>query len=57
MTFRRLAWLFPAVYGGHAAGKGRLTKRDVAVCTAIAGLVHPGVVARQIFFVGVPEKR
>jgi hypothetical protein len=36
-----------------AVTEGRLTKRDVAACTAIAGLVHAGVVARQVF--GVPQ--
>jgi hypothetical protein len=37
--------------------EGRLSKREVALCTLIAGVVHAGVVARQVFFIGVPEMR
>jgi hypothetical protein len=38
-----------------AVAERRLTKRDVVVCTFFAGILHAGVVARQVFFVGVPE--
>jgi hypothetical protein len=38
-----------------ALAEHRLTKRDVLACTLVAGIVHAGVVARQVFFVGVPE--
>jgi Protein of unknown function with HXXEE motif len=35
----------------------RLTTRDVIACTSIAGAVHAIVVARQVFYVGVRERR
>jgi hypothetical protein len=40
-----------------AVAERRLTKREVAACTAVAGAVHAIVVARQVFFIGVPVKR
>jgi hypothetical protein len=40
-----------------AIDDGRLSRRDVAVCLLVAGIVHAGVVARQVFFVGVPDDR
>jgi hypothetical protein len=39
-----------------AVAERRLTTRDVVACTIIAGAVHAIVVARQVFFVGVPDK-
>jgi hypothetical protein len=36
-----------------AVAEGRLSRRDVAACTTLAGLVHATVVARQVFFIGV----
>jgi hypothetical protein len=38
-----------------AIDDGRLTRPDVAACLLVAGIVHAGVVARQLFFVGVPD--
>jgi len=35
----------------------RLTKREAATCTLVAGIVHAVVVARQVFFVGVPHRQ
>lgn len=40
-----------------AIAEGRLSRRDVAACTTLAGAVHAGVVARQVFFVGVAKPR
>jgi hypothetical protein len=40
-----------------AIDDGRLSRRDVAVCLLVAGIVHAGVVAREVFFVGVPDDR
>jgi Protein of unknown function with HXXEE motif len=40
-----------------AVAERRLSTRDVVACTIIAGAVHAVVVARQVFFVGVPERR
>jgi hypothetical protein len=40
-----------------AITEGRLSRRDVAGCRLVAGIVHAGVVARQVFFVGVPKDR
>jgi hypothetical protein len=40
-----------------AIAEGRLNRRDVATCLLVAGIVHAGVVARQVFFVGVPDDR
>jgi hypothetical protein len=40
-----------------AVAERRLTKRQVVVCTLIAGVLHAGVVARQVFYVGVPEQQ
>jgi hypothetical protein len=34
-----------------------LTKPDVVACTVLAGVVHAAVVARQVFFVGVPDSK
>jgi orotate phosphoribosyltransferase len=34
-----------------------LTRPDVVACTLLAGIVHAAVVARQVFFVGVPGSR
>jgi hypothetical protein len=34
-----------------------LTKHDVVACTLMAAIVHAGVVARQVFFIGVPANR
>jgi hypothetical protein len=39
-----------------AVAERRLTTRDVVACTIIAGAVHAIVVARQVFFVGVPDR-
>jgi hypothetical protein len=36
-----------------AIAERRLTRREVAACTLVAGVVHAGAVARQVFFVGV----
>jgi hypothetical protein len=38
-----------------ALAERRLGPRDVVACTAVAGLVHAAVVARQVFFLGVPQ--
>jgi hypothetical protein len=40
-----------------ALAEGRLSRREVAACLLVAGIVHGGVVARQVFFVGVPDDR
>ena len=37
-----------------ALAEDRLGRRDVIACTALAGFVHAAVVARQVYFVGVP---
>jgi hypothetical protein len=39
-----------------AISERRLTTRDVVACTAVAGVVHAGVVARQVFFVGAARE-
>jgi hypothetical protein len=36
-----------------AIAERRLTRRDVVACTLVAGFVHAGAVARQVFFIGV----
>jgi hypothetical protein len=38
-----------------ALAERRLSPRDVVACTAVGGLVHAAVVARQVFFLGVPQ--
>ena len=40
-----------------AIAERRLTKREVIAGTLAAGIVHAGVVARQVFYAGVPEGR
>lgn len=40
-----------------AIAGGRLTRREVSACVAVAGLVHGAVVARQVLFIGVPASR
>jgi Protein of unknown function with HXXEE motif len=35
-----------------ALAESRLSQRDVIACTALAGIVHAAVVARQVYFVG-----
>jgi hypothetical protein len=40
-----------------AIDDGRLSRREVAACVLVAGIVHAGVVARQVFFVGVADDR
>jgi hypothetical protein len=40
-----------------AIAEGRLGRRDVAACFLVASIVHAGVVARQVFFVGVLDDR
>jgi hypothetical protein len=40
-----------------ALAERRLTARDVIVCTMVAGVVHASVVARQVFFLGIPDNR
>jgi hypothetical protein len=37
-----------------ALAEDRLGRRDVIACTALAGFVHAAVVARPVYFVGVP---
>ena len=37
-----------------ALAEDRLGRRDAIACTALAGFVHAAVVARQVYFVGVP---
>jgi hypothetical protein len=37
--------------------ENRIGRRDVAACLLVAGIVHAGVVARQVFFRGVPDDR
>jgi Protein of unknown function with HXXEE motif len=39
-----------------AMAESRLTSRQVVVCTLLAGAFHAGVVANQVFYVGVPER-
>ena len=38
-----------------ALAEHRLSKRDVIVCTFVAGVVRAAVVARQVYFVGVGD--
>jgi hypothetical protein len=40
-----------------AIAEGRLSRRELAPCLFVAGIVHAGAVARQVFFVGVPGAR
>jgi Protein of unknown function with HXXEE motif len=41
----------------HAArAEHRLSERDVIACTLVAGIVHAAVVARQVYFVGAPDR-
>ena len=40
-----------------AIAESRLSRRDVTACVLVAGIVHAGVIARQVFFVGVPDGR
>jgi hypothetical protein len=40
-----------------AIAAGRLSRRDVAACLLVAGIVDAGIVARQVFFLGVPDDR
>jgi hypothetical protein len=40
-----------------AIAEGRLSRRDVAGSLLVAGVVHAGAVARQVYFVGVPDDR
>jgi hypothetical protein len=42
---------------GAALTEKLLTKHDVVACTLMAPIVHAGVVARQVFFIGVPANR
>jgi hypothetical protein len=35
----------------------RLSEREVTACTFAAGIVHAAVIARQVFFIGVPADR
>lgn len=35
--------------------ESRVAKRDLPACILLAGAVHAAVVARQVFFLGVPE--
>jgi hypothetical protein len=37
-----------------ALADGRMRTRDLPACIALAGVLHAGAVARQVFFVGVP---
>ena len=37
-----------------ARAESRLSQRDVIACTALAGIVHAAVIARQVYFVGLP---
>jgi Protein of unknown function with HXXEE motif len=39
-----------------AVAERRLTQRQVFACTVLAGAVHAGVVARQVFLIGVSER-
>jgi hypothetical protein len=41
----------------HAAlAERRLSKRELIVCVSVAGTIHAIVVARQVFFIGVPAR-
>jgi Protein of unknown function with HXXEE motif len=40
---------------GAALTEHRLSEREVIACALVAGVVHAAVVARQVYFVGVPE--
>jgi hypothetical protein len=40
-----------------AIAEGRLSSTDIAASLLVAGIVHAGVVARQVFFLGVPDDR
>jgi hypothetical protein len=40
-----------------AIAEDRLGRRAVAACFVVAGIVHAGVLARQVFFVRVPDPR
>jgi hypothetical protein len=42
---------------GAGLAEERLTKRDVVICVMLAGIVHASLVARQVFFLGVPDSR
>jgi hypothetical protein len=35
----------------------RFSQREVIACTLLAGIVHAAVVARQVYFVGVPVEQ
>lgn len=38
-----------------ALAESRVAQRDLSACIHVAGAVHAAVVARQVFFLGVPE--
>jgi Protein of unknown function with HXXEE motif len=40
-----------------AVAEHRLSEREVIACTFAAGIVHAAVIARQVFFIGVPADR
>lgn len=40
-----------------ALAEQRLSRRDLSACVLVAGMVHPAVIARQVYFVGAAEPR
>jgi hypothetical protein len=40
-----------------ALDSGLITRRGAVLASALAGTIHAGAVARQVFFIGVPEAR